>query len=340
MKPLNILHRFKAWHLLWLLVALLLWWALKDIHWAEVWATLARLTLWQIATLVVINLLVLFLFSVGWWLILRAFGHPVPLHTLVTYRLAAFGIAYFTPGPQVGGEPLQVYLLQRQYKVPSHTAAAATALDRVLELLINFLFLTAGILLITQWDVWPGASPLLALGVVAALVAAIAWFLWLTWHGRLPLTFLMHRLPFHWASYTRLLEWVAESERQVTVFCRRNPRTLLIVVGMASLNWLLLLTEYWLGMFFLGLPLTLQQLITAVTINRLAFLVPLPAGLGALEGSQVLAMTLLGLNPAFGIGEGLIIRLRDVVTALVGLWVGWRVARRNQRSNKSAAHLA
>jgi glycosyltransferase 2 family protein len=334
MKRPNILHRFKPWHLLWLLAPLLLWLALKDIHWADVWSTLARLTLWQVLALVVINLVVLFFFSVGWWLILRAFGYPVPLRTLVTYRLAAFGIAYFTPGPQVGGEPLQVYLLQRQHNVPTPTAAAATALDRVLELLINFLFLAAGILLITQWDVWPGASPLLALGVVAALVAAIGWFLWLTWHGRLPLTFLMLRLPIHWAPYTRLLDWVAESERQVTVFCRNNPRTLLAVVGMASLNWLLLLTEYWLGMYFLGLPLTPQQLITAVTINRLAFLVPLPAGLGALEGSQVLAMTLLGLNPAFGISEGLIIRLRDVVTALVGLWVGWRVARRAPKATQ------
>jgi hypothetical protein len=228
----------------------------------------------------------------------------------------------------VGGEPLQVYLLQRHHLVPGPTAAAATALDRVLELLINFLFLAAGILLVAQWDLWPGASSLTAFIIVGTLCLLIGWFLWLTWHGRLPLTFLVHRLPLRFASYTHLMEWVSESERQVTVFCRQKPATLLAVVGMASLNWLLLLTEYWLGMNFLGLPLTLPQLVTAVTINRLAFLVPLPAGLGALEGSQVLAMTLLGLNPAFGISEGLIIRARDVITALIGLWVGWREARR------------
>ena len=77
-----ILHKFKPIYLLWLLVPLLLWWALKDIRRAEVWAAVARLGLWQIAALIAINILTLLSFTGRWWLILRALGYTIPYLTL------------------------------------------------------------------------------------------------------------------------------------------------------------------------------------------------------------------------------------------------------------------
>jgi uncharacterized membrane protein YbhN (UPF0104 family) len=52
---------------------------------------------------------------------------------------------------------------------------------------------------------------------------------------------------------------------------------------------------------------------------RLALLLPLPAAVGALEASQIAAMSLLGFSPATGATLALLIRLRDVTLGIVGL---------------------
>jgi uncharacterized membrane protein YbhN (UPF0104 family) len=73
---------------------------------------------------------------------------------------------------------------------------------------------------------------------------------------------------------------------------------------------------------FLGLHLSLPQVMLALTAARLAFLLPVPAGLGSLEAGQVLAMGLLGVNPAVAISLSLVIRARDLFFGGAGLWIG------------------
>ena len=72
--------------------------------------------------------------------------------------------------------------------------------------------------------------------------------------------------------------------------------------------------------YALGLRLSMTQTISALVAARFAFLTPLPAGLGVLEASQGLAMQTLGLEPAYGISISLLIRLRDILFAMVGVF--------------------
>jgi uncharacterized protein (TIRG00374 family) len=323
----HILPKFKPVTLIWLAAPPLVWWALKDIPMAEVWAAVARLSGWQVGALVALNLLTLFSFSGMWWLILRSLGYRLPYLTLVGYRAASFGVSYFTLGPQFGGEPLQVYLLVRNHAVPGPAAAAATALDKMLELSVNIVLLAIGILLVGQWSLLPSLTGQGAMLGVLLLLVLLAAFLSLVYSGRLPLTRLMQSIPVRSERYRRAAAAVEESEQHMARFCREHPATLAAALGVAVATWGLMMVEYWTGMYFLGLPFTARQLIVAMTINRLAFLAPLPGGLGALEGSQVLAMSVLGLNPALGISHGLIIRARDVVVGLAGIGIGWRSGR-------------
>jgi len=68
--------------------------------------------------------------------------------------------------------------------------------------------------------------------------------------------------------------------------------------------------------------LTPLQAATALVAARIAILLPMPAGLGALEASQALAMSSLGLDPAYGVAIALLIRGRDVLLGLSGLALG------------------
>jgi uncharacterized membrane protein YbhN (UPF0104 family) len=80
--------------------------------------------------------------------------------------------------------------------------------------------------------------------------------------------------------------------------------------------------EYWLMVAFLGVRLTIPQLVATLTAARLANLMLLPAGLGVLEASQIVAFGMVGLDPTTGLTAGLLIRARDTLLAGFGLALG------------------
>ena len=164
--------RPRVW--LWLAVLLLLLWVLQTVSLRQVWQVLGGLSLWQILVLILANGLVLITMSGRWWLILRAQGHPVPYFTLAGYRLAAFGVSYFTPGPQFGGEPLQVYLVRGHHRVPGSLAVAGVTLDKLLELLVNFSFLVGGLIFVVQQQIFSGPVGLLMAGVGLGMLGGTA----------------------------------------------------------------------------------------------------------------------------------------------------------------------
>jgi uncharacterized membrane protein YbhN (UPF0104 family) len=116
---------------------------------------------------------------------------------------------------------------------------------------------------------------------------------------------------------------VAAAEEQIGLSCQQNPGPVLAASALAALNWAVMTLEYWLVLRFLGLPVSIVQAVAALTAARIAFLIPLPAGLGTLEASQVLAMTAFGFGPALGLSASLIIRARDITVGSLGLlWAG------------------
>jgi uncharacterized membrane protein YbhN (UPF0104 family) len=91
--------------------------------------------------------------------------------------------------------------------------------------------------------------------------------------------------------------------------------------------------EYWLALSFLGIPVSLLQAVAVLTAASVAFLFPLPGGLGALEASQVLAMEALGLPSALGLSISLLIRGRDILLGGLGVLLGGVLARRQSRAS-------
>jgi glycosyltransferase 2 family protein len=130
----------------WLAAIPLLWWSLSNAPLGEIGGLLSNLKIWQIAAVIVINIFIMILISTRWWLILRGMGFVTPFGMIFGYRLASFGVSYFTPGPQFGGEPLQVALLNRNNGVPVVSAASSVYFDKLLELFTNLLVLSGGIL--------------------------------------------------------------------------------------------------------------------------------------------------------------------------------------------------
>jgi uncharacterized protein (TIRG00374 family) len=299
--------------LLWLAALALLAVVLQTVSLPAVWQVLGQLGVDALLALTAANSLVLITMTGRWWLLLRAWGYSLPYAATFGYRLAAFGVSYFTPGPQFGGEPLQVYLVRRHHRVPTDIAVAAVTLDKLLELLVNFSFLAGGVLLIAQQQLFStqaaGAMAAFSAGLLALPVGVMIMLA----AGRTPLSDLLQMVtriasplaqPLRcgrWAAgYTAAIESARSSETRITAFYQTYPGTLALALLVSILSWAMLVGEYWLMVWILGAELTLLEALVALTAARLAFLVPLPGGLGALEASQVLAMSILGFEPAIG----------------------------------------
>lgn len=326
----------------WIIAPLLLVWVLRAVPLEEAWAILQQISLIELLALALLNVLVLLSFSGRWWIILRSQGHRIPYLRLVGYRLAAFGVTYFTPGPQFGGEPVQVYLPEKRDGVPRSTAVAAVTLDKTLELLVNFAFLAGGVALIAQRRLLSADAERVALAAALILFAVPPLFLLAIWAGGRPMTRLAQAAVWPVQAWRRrspgirttagsdrierLLGGVAASETQVRAFCRQHPAALAAAMGVTLLSWLGMIAEYWLALWVLGIVLSPVEVIVSLTAARIAFLAALPAGLGALEASQVLALGALGANPAAGLSLSLLIRLRDTALAAAGVAWGLRLA--------------
>jgi uncharacterized protein (TIRG00374 family) len=307
---------------LWFVIlAGLLSFALRNAPLAEILETLHKLQFWQIFILLGLNLIIYALITARWWLIVRAEKTDVSFLQLLAARVAVFGVSYFTLGPQVGGEPLQVLHLQRNYGMTYTRATSTVVMDKLLEFLANFILLGFGLTAIIQAGIFSTreSSPFASL---SGLIILLLWppiHIILLYRGKYPVSAILRKF-----SNNKFARFVAASERMAGTFCRRHLGLLVLAIFVSVLAALAMVIEFFCITFFLGIHLTFWQTLAAWTAGWLAFLVPLPGGLGALEASQVFALGAFGISAVSAIGVTLLIRARDLLIGGLGLLIASR----------------
>ncbi len=312
--------------------------AVRDLDLADLWLGIGALQVWQLGVLFFVDLGIHALMTARWWFIIRSRDRTVPYLPLIAIRLAAFGISYFTLGPQVGGEPIQVAYLLRYRRTTLPRAAASVLMDKLLELLANFALLGLALASIPNAQVL-AALPGATLPVVAILLILAAWPLVhvvLLSKGRRPLSSLIRALP-HAQRDSRLARHVRAAEGLAGQFCRKQRSALLAAISVSLLAATMSVVEYSLITSFIVHRLTLWQNVTAWSAGWLSFLSPTPAGLGALEASQVLTLGAFGVPAGLAIGVALIMRARDLVFGGGGLLIAAATATRlrSERQTRS-----
>ena len=82
--------------------------------------------------------------------------------------------------------------------------------------------------------------------------------------------------------------------------------------------------EYALITSFLDMRLSPWQIVAGWTAGWLSFVVPLPGALGALEGSQIIALGSFGIPRAAALGAALVLRARDLLFGGAGFLIAAR----------------
>ncbi len=309
----------KTWFrrtLVFIVLATLLYFALRNAPLTEIFKTLKQLQLWQIAALLGINSIIYALITLRWWIIVRAESRSLPYLPLVAVRLAVFGVSYFTLGPQVGGEPLQVLYLQRKYGITYTRATASVLMDKLLEFLANFFLLAVGLTSVLQAGILStnGSSSLVSLSGLVILCVWPPIHIILMMRGIYPVSSVVRKI-----SNNKFARFVFASERMAGTFCRRHLSSLLSATAVSILAAIGMVGEYFFITSCLQIELSFSQTIAAWTAGWLAFLVPLPCGLGALEASQVFALGAFGISAASAISVTFLIRGRDLLIGGLGL---------------------
>jgi len=303
-----------------LILGVLAWWVIYHAPLAEIWSVILGLQAWQILIIVAANGILYILVTLRWWIIVRSDAKQVPFLPLLGVRVSVFGVSYFTFGPQVGGEPLQVLFLQRKYGLSYTRATASVLMDKLLEFLVNFLLLPIGLIAIFQTGVLVENG----LSFSWEMIGLSLLLLWppvhiaLLYHHHYPLTALVGKIPFvsKKAKPTRFLraaEWLAGN------FCRRHFPNLLGALGVSLLAGAGMVGEYGLMAGFLGIRLPVLKTIAAWAAGWLSFLMPLPGGIGALEASQVFVLNRFAIGSAAAISMILMMRGRDILIGGLGL---------------------
>jgi uncharacterized protein (TIRG00374 family) len=306
--------------LVWFTALLLLVWTLQQVPWGAVLQVLQHLTFGNVFVLIGLNLTILLSLTARWQVFLRSQHVKLPLFQLLSYRLSAFSVSYFTPGPQFGGEPVQVWSLHR-CGVATTTGTTSVVLDKLLELLINFTVLSIGAVAILALGLWPLSNlPILSV-LVFFLLALPIFYMSALWRGKQPLRSLFgywtHDDREGWL--VRGMSILVESEHQAGLVCQKQPRILISGLLWSMIAWALMLLEFGLSAHFLGIDLTTLQMLAVLALARFAFLTPMPAGLGILESSQVIAITALGYDAGAAIALVILIRTRDLIIGGIGL---------------------
>ncbi len=311
------------------ILAALLYVAVRDAPIREIGAALARLELWQIAVIVGLNAFIYSLVTGRWWVVVHAENRKIRYLPMIPVRISVFGVSYFTLGPQVGGEPLQILYLRKSYGLSYTRATSSVLMDKLFELLGNFVLLSFGLVAIFHSGLLAGASNssriILILGglVVSWPLIHIA----LLYHHVYPLSALLRALGKR-VNQKKPIRFARAAEHLAGQFCQRHPKAMMGGLLISLVAAVATVSEYALITSFLHIALPFWKLVTAWTTGWLSFLVPLPGGLGALEAGQVSVLGYFGISAAAAFSVALVIRGRDLLIGGIGLLLAGNAGRK------------
>lgn len=300
----------------WLTAFLLVLTIATQLPLSSLLSTLRKLSAQQWVIWMSINLLNILILVARWRVLASSLGLNISFTSLLLVRQAGQLISFVTPGPQFGGEPIQIYWLWKNYRLPGHSALLVVGLDRFFELWINFAVLLFAVTLLmlttaTDRNTWQIVAGVLT--VIILILSAIGWFL-VSHSDRL--TQLFQRIASRWQQHPVLgkldSKW-SELGNMLTQLTTQHKPELLLALILSLIAWVGMLGEIWLMLTFFDSTPEFTGFIALFVAIRLAFLMPLPGGVGTLEAAVYWACKGLQLPATVALGLIVLMRIRDAL---------------------------
>jgi len=254
-----------------------------------------------------------------WRFLLGALARSPSLGVMTLYRSAAHGFAILIPSGKVGGDPFRIWLVARG-RVGAGDAIASVAVDRTLEIAATAPFSLGFAAILLQQGVPRVAEAMTTVAVATVgLLVGIGFAVRRLRRGSGLVTALVantriDRFEFV-GSRVQVLEDAERGAKRLSgdlVRLRTAFAAGLLANGLVIAEFALLLAAF-------GLPSDPVAVVAALFATGAAHLLPVPGGVGVLEGAQVWIFTTLGYPVEIGLAVGLVARLRELLWMLPGL---------------------
>lgn len=296
-------------------------WIVVQLPMDTVLQSIAQLRLQEWVLWVGLNLLVIVLLAGRWRVLTRAMGLGLRFLQLLRIRQAGQLISFVTPGPQFGGEPLQVHWLWKRHAVPGHSAFLAVGLDRFYELWINFSVLLIAVLALAATAATGLVDWRPIVLILSGLVLSLAVAPWFLLRHPDRVRGWIERLTRRWEQHPRLgqlhTHW-SELHASLQTLVAKKRLPLGTALGLSLFGWAGMIAEFWVLLRFVGVNADMTTFLFLFTSVRLAFLLPLPGGIGSVEASLFWAFSALALPLPAAASLIALMRLRDVGVLLTG----------------------
>ena len=270
-----------------------------------------------------------------WQFLLRRLSATPGFVRMMIYRSAAHSFGSIIPSGRMGGDPLRAWLLTRD-GVQARHSIACTVVDRTLELGATAPFTVCFALVLLQHGLDEITNALFTLiaGTAALLVGAGLAARRLRNGAGLVSALARSTRAQEWSFVQNQMGLIEDSEAATAVLEKARGRLVLSFFAGLAANVFVIL-EFALLLEAFGLPTEPVAVVAAIFATGASQMLPIPAGVGVLEGAQIWIFGMLGYPAEVGVAVALLVRMREMVWLTPGLiflsWGPVRAARQRLR---------
>jgi uncharacterized protein (TIRG00374 family) len=271
------------------------------VAWREVWATAASASPRWLLAAALVNLATPAIRGARWWLFLRAAGSP---SFVLAIHAAYVGSGLNNLLPASGGDAARALLVARRSMMPSATALATLAVDRLVEIATYLALVLAAPLVVAVPALVRRGETMAALILGALIIATVVGARMARRRersGQLA-TSSPGRVRAH---FTRFLAGVVELP---------TPPRVMPAVVLSLVAWALQAITYHVAALATGLQVSFAASAVAMLAVNLSFLLPLtPGNVGVFQAVYALTMGAFGISSNAAIATALLLQALQIL---------------------------
>jgi len=249
------------------------------------------------------------------------------IHPFAIFRIRTIGEAFnvITPLGTMGGEPVKAHLLKEKFGLTYKQGVASQVVARTTLTVSLILFMVPGVVFLFLDESISETFKTSSLTGLITFSVLIFLFLMFQITGTLSRVAHGFNRMFPTPTPRPSLEHLVALCGMMSGYYRQHRGLFLKSIAFAFFGWVAGVLELYLTLYFLGIPVSLEELWIIESLLQLiragSFFIPL--SLGAQEGGLILIFTSLGMAGPLGLAVSFVRRIRELVWIALGLLLGW-----------------
>ena len=301
----------------------LLWWTLKDVHFAEVWQTLRTSNLPLFLAATACATLLFLIRARKWRTILDPLEERIPIGPL--WRSTAIGMMLNNTVPARVGEVTRAFALHRERpSVPFSAAFASIAVDRVFDSVVIF-----GLMFVAMLDPRFPAGTRIAGQDMANVAGLGTAFIVLVLAALYAVVFFPARIIGWFEMFARRVapKYEERGRAMLLAFMNglsvlRSPARFAAVLGWTIVHWLMNAVAFHLGFLAVGIDVPFSAAVFVQGVIALGVAVPqAPGFFGVFEAIAKVTLPIYGVSESLAVSWAIGYHILSFIPiTLLGAW--------------------